>query len=111
METVTEKIREGRSCDPAEILAQIGMGVILATSGGRGAVIRDGEGYAIGVALPCATNRTVEVTLAFSDTYTVRRYRQIVNGANRGSFVVEYHADDIYCEQVSETVYTAGCWQ
>lgn len=104
-------IREGRSCDPAVILSQIGARNFLAISGGRASVITDEDGETIGVALPCGANRIVEVTLHFLDTYTVRRYRRVVNGANAGSLVLEHHAEDIYCHEVGEAAYTASCWR
>lgn len=108
---MTTRIREGRTCDAREVLSQIGTMTVLAVSGGRVSVIRDNEGEPIGVSLPCGTNRTVEVTLSFWDTYTVRRYRTIVNGARRGESIVEHEATDIYCDQISEAVYTASCWR
>lgn len=108
---MTTRIREGRTCDAREVLSQIGTMTVLAVSGGRVNAIRDNEGETIGVSLPCGTNRTVEVTLSFWDTYTVRRYRTIVNGARRGESIVEHEATDIYCDQISEAVYTASCWR
>ena len=105
------RIREGRYCDPTVLRDQIGLMTVLAVSGGRWGSIRDNEGEAIGVILPCGTNRTIEVTLSFMDTYTVRRYRQIVRGERRGDDIVEYEATDVYCDQISEVVYTASCWK
>jgi len=106
-----DRIREGRACDPRTVAEQIGVMTILAISGGRILVIRDADGESIGIAFPCGESRTVEVTLDFSDTYTVRRYRQIVRGERRGEFVTEFHADDIYCDQVAEVAYNASCWK
>ncbi len=83
----------------------------MAISGGRWSSIRDSESNVIGIALPCGTNRTVEVTLGFMDTYTVRRYRTVVRGERRGDDIVEYEASDIYCDQVSDIAFKASCWQ
>ena len=109
---MTTRIREGRYCDSATILRQIGGTTVLAVSGGRWGAIRDGESsQVIGVQLPCGTNRVVEVTLSFMDTYTVRRYRTVVRGERRGGDIMEYSATDIYCDELSNVVYEASCWK
>jgi len=108
---MTTRIREGRYCDATTILRQIGGTTVMAVTGGRYGVIRDSEKEVIGVQLICSANRTVEVTLSFMDTYTVRRYRTVVRGERRGDDIVEYEANDIYCDQLSDVVYTAGCWK
>lgn len=106
------RIREGRMCDPTVVRDQIGFMTVLAVSGGKWSPIKDEtDGAVIGISLPCGTNRTVEVVLNFLDLYTVRRYRTIVNGAKRGESVVEYEADDIYCTELSETVYQASLFR
>ena len=106
-----ERIREGRPCEAREIIRQIGVMNLLGVSGGRWGVIRDSYSEEIGVIIPCGTNREVEVTLSFWDTYTVRRYRTIVNGARRGESIVEHEATDIYCDQISEAVLVASFWR
>lgn len=106
------RIREGRDCDPKVLRDQIGMMTVLAVSGGRWGAIRSADGEAtIGLILPCGTNRTVEVTLSFWDTYTVRRYRQIVNGKRMGEDILEHEATNVYCDEISEAVYSASCWK
>lgn len=105
------RIREGRYCDPTVVRNQVGFMTTLAVSGGKWGVIRDREGEPIGITLPCGTNRTVEVVLNFLDLYTVRRYRTIVNGSRKGESVVEYEAQDIYCDELSETVYQASLFR
>jgi hypothetical protein len=105
------RIREGRQCDPKVLRDQIGMMTVMAVSGGRWGAIRTSDGEPIGVILPCGTNRTVEVTLSFWDTYTVRRYRQVVRGERRGDDIVEHEATNVYCDEISEAVYTASCWK
>lgn len=106
------RIREGRYCDPKVVRDQIGLMTVMAVSGGRWGAIRskDGDGD-IGLILPCGTNRTVEVTLSFMDTYTVRRYRHVVRGERRGEDIVEYESTDVYCDELSNAVYSASCWQ
>ena len=105
------RIREGRYCDPKVIRDQIGLITVLAISGGKWSSIRTSDGNAIGISLPCGTNRTVEVTLSFMDTYTVRRYRHIVRGERRGDDIVEYETDDIYCDQIAEVAYQASIFR
>lgn len=105
------RIREGRYCDPKVLRDQIGMMTVMAVSGGRWGAIRTSDGEPIGVIFPCGTNRTVEVTLSFWDTYTVRRYRQVVRGERRGEDILEHEATNVYCDEISEAVYTASCWK
>lgn len=105
------RIREGRQCDPKVLRDQIGMMTVMAVSGGRWGSIRTSDGESIGIILPCGTNRSVEVTLSFWDTYTVRRYRQVVRGERRGDDIVEHEATNVYCDQISEAVYSASCWK
>lgn len=106
------RIREGRDCDPKVLRDQIGMMTVLAVSGGRWSAIRSADGEAnIGLILPCGTNRTVEVTLSFWDTYTVRRYRQVVRGERKGEDILEHEATNVYCDQIGEAVYSASCWK
>jgi hypothetical protein len=105
------RIREGRQCDPKVLRDQIGIMTVMAVSGGRWGSIRTSDGEPIGIILPCGTNRSVEVTLSFLDTYTVRRYRQVVKGERRGDDIVEHEATNVYCDQISDAVYTASCWK
>lgn len=105
------RIREGRQCDPKVLRDQIGIMTVMAVSGGRWGSIRTSDGEPIGIILPCGTNRSVEVTLSFLDTYTVRRYRQVVKGERRGDDIVEHEATNVYCDQISDAVFTASCWK
>ena len=105
------RIREGRQCDPKVLRDQIGIMTVMAVSGGRWGSIRTSDGEPIGIILPCGTNRSVEVTLSFWDTYTVRRYRQVVRGERRGDDIVEHEATNVYCDEISEAVYSASCWK
>jgi hypothetical protein len=107
----TNIIREGRECDPTEIIRQIGKWNLLAISGGLWGAIKDSEGYEVGVFMPCSRNRMVEVILDFSDTYTVKRTRRVLVGANAGTTITEYETSFIYCDQVGEVAYQASCWK
>ena len=108
---MSDRIRQGRECDPVTLLRQIGTMNVLAVSGGRWGAILTAEGYPIGVVLPSSTNRVVEITLGGCDTYTVRRYRQIVKGGRRGDYVLEFDSAGVYCEQIGEVAYRASCWR
>jgi hypothetical protein len=87
-------------CDPQELKAQIGRMNILATSGGR-VVIRP-----TGVTLPCGYGYSVTVDLAAGDTYTVRRVF-----TRAGKVSVKGEREGVYCTEVGETVYRAGCFR
>jgi hypothetical protein len=110
-------VRQGRECDPRTLLAQIGAMNFLAISGGRFEVIyaldsEDDYGpYPIGVRLPVAQSRSVEVTLDWSDTYRVRRVRKVTQGAQRGSEVIEAEQTDVYFDEVGEVAYSLSCWK
>lgn len=112
---VTTIQREGRELSPIILLQQIGGMNLLAISGGRKSVVfhtdSEGETYPIGVALPVAQGRSVEVTLDWNDTYRVRRIRKVTNGANRGSEVIEAEQTEVYCDEVGEVAYSMSCWK
>ena len=113
METI---VRQGRECDPRVLLSQIGAMNFLAISGGRVEVItvtdeEMGDTYPIGVRLPVAQSRSVEVTLDWSDTYRVRRVRKVAQGAQRGSEVIEAEQTEVYCDEVGDTAYALSCWK
>ena len=87
-------------CDAQELKAQIGRMNILATSGGR-VTIRP-----TGITLPCRYGYSVTVDLALDDTYTVRRMF-----TRAGNASVKGEREGIYCTEVGETVYRAGCFR
>jgi hypothetical protein len=88
------------ACDTRELLRQIGMMNVLATSGGRV------EHRATGVTLKCGCGYYVTVDLAPGDTYTVRReFRRAGKVAVRGE------RTGVYCDEVGEQVYRAGCFR
>lgn len=105
--------REGRQCDPTEIIRQIGTMNIFAISGGRWGSLRNSEHptETIGVWLPCGVARMVEITLDFDDTYRVRRVRRVTRGSQRDHAIVESEVSGIYCDQVGEVAYSASCWR
>lgn len=83
----------------AELIHQIGTMNILATSGGR--VLR----YQNGIKLPVRYGYSVTVELEADDTYTVRRVFQ--RGAKT---FVKAERSNVYCDEVGEIVYRAGCY-
>ena len=112
---ITKVQREGRELHPLILLKQIGAMNLLAISGGRKSVIfytdPDNDTYPIGVALPIAQGRSVEVTLDWNDTYRVRRIRKVTNGAKRGSEVIEAEQTEVYFDEVGEVAYAMSCWK
>lgn len=87
-------------CDAAELVRQIGAANILATSGGR-IWRRD-----TGITLPVHYGYSVTVDLAPGDTYTVRR---VFTRAGRSWIKAELAG--VYCDQVGEQAYRAGCFR
>lgn len=87
-------------CDAGTLVRQIGAMNILATSGGR---IWRRE---TGITLPVHYGYSVTVDLAAGDTYTVRRvFTRGVRAWVKGEL------EGVYCEQVGEAVYRAGCFR
>ena len=111
---ITTVQREGRELSPTILLQQIGGMNLLAISGGRKSVVfhtdSEGETYPIGVALPVAQGRSVEVTLDWDDTYRVRRVRRGM-GRLKGSEFLEAELTGVYCEEVGEVAYGMSCWK
>jgi hypothetical protein len=92
--------RQFTGCDTRELKRQIGMASILATSGGR-VLHRE-----TGITLPCRYGYSVTVDLAADDTYTVRRVF-----TRAGKVTVKGERTGVYCDEVGETVYRAGCFR
>lgn len=103
--------REGRPCNTADIISQVGRMNILAVSGGRIGALGTKDGESVGIFLPITHDRRVEVVLGVMDTYTVRRVRHILKGQHIGAEVIEVEHDDVYCDEVGELVYQASCWK
>lgn len=104
-------VRDGRPCDTAEVMNQIGKMVVLAVSGGRMANLKDKEGETVGVILPITSTRRIEVVLDYSDTYIVRRIRYIQTGKLAHTEQVEAELNNIYCDQLAEVVLNLSTWK
>lgn len=92
--------------DPDETVRQIGMINLAATSGGR--VLRVASafhGLVDLLVLPVAHGYSVEVALDASDTYNVRRV--FTRGGVR---TVKDELTNVYCDQIGDAVYAAGCY-
>ena len=87
-------------CDAQTLKAQIGMGNILAISGGR-VIVRK-----TGITLPCRYGYAVTIDLAANDTYTVRRLF-----TKSGRTWLHGERTDDYCEEVGEVAYRAGMFR
>jgi hypothetical protein len=87
--------------DARELLGQIGMGNLMAISGGRF------QARETGVTLPVSNGYTVTVDLDIaSDTYTVRRIFK------RGTKTwVKGERTQVYADEVSEAAYYASCFR
>lgn len=107
--------RQGRECDAAEIIRQVGKWNLLAISGGKWGVLYEFVDnvtfYPIGAWLPCGAARMVEITLDFDDTYRVRRVRRITRGAQKNGGIIEFEQTGVYCDEVGEVAYRASCWR
>lgn len=103
--------REGRPCDTGEVIAQMGKMTFLAVCGGKWAKVYDSGKETVGVLMFCGESRAVEVVLDPWDTYTVRRVRLVNRGELKGSIVVESEVSDVYCDNLTEVVYSASCWK
>lgn len=91
--------REGRECDPNEILRQIGSGNVAAISGGRAQSVTDSAGRTTGVYLPSGQGYGVVVYLDWDDTYVVQR---VFGGQVKGE------ERDVYFDGVGDAAYRAG---
>lgn len=86
--------------DTQTIVEQIGMGNVLAISGGR---VTHRE---TGITLPVRYGYSVTVDLAAGDTYTVRRVF-----TRKGVSTIKGESADVYAEQVGEMAYRASCYR
>lgn len=102
---------DGRPCDPAVIVSQVGRLTVAGISGGRVVAIATPDGEKCGVLLPISGGRAVEIVLDWMDTYTVRRVRLVTRGKEAGTVVVESERVGVYCDEVSEVAWSASCWK
>lgn len=100
----------GRECDPTVIRQQIGGRTFLGVCGGKWAKIND-YSFPCGVILFLGSSRALEVILDFDDTYKVRRNRLVTHGVNKGDIITESETKGVYCEDLSEAVWSASCWK
>jgi hypothetical protein len=87
------------------IVQQIGMGNVLAISGGRISLAKSDEGQTV-VVLPVAHGYRVEVEyLLGADTYEVRRIF-----ARGGKDFLKGVQTNVYCDQLGDAAYKASCY-
>lgn len=96
-----------RPFDEDQLLAQIGKQNIFAISGGRVEIWRTNDGKAARtVTLPVSNGYSVEIYLAWDDTYTVtRQFKRKGQYTNKGTI------EGVYCENIGEVVYQASCFR
>lgn len=113
MVTRLNKDRNQRYADTQTVIDQIGRMTIMACAGTMKHVhvVRNTEKEPCGIIMWLGTNRACEVVLDWNDTYSVRRYRIITKGQKAGTIETEVEHSDIYCDQLSDVVYTASCWK
>ena len=87
-------------CDTATLARQIGVGNILAISGGR--ITR----HRTGIILPVSHGYRVAVDLAANDTYTVRRVF-----VRSGKVTVKQAWTYVHADEVGAVAYEASCFR
>jgi kynurenine formamidase len=95
----------GRPFDENELIAQIGVGNVLAISGGRVGVITE-NGETVGVEMPVSNGYWVVISLGWDDTWTVSR-QYVRNGVASDKGTLE----GVYADQVGEIAYRASCFR
>jgi len=100
-------IEKYRPFDEDQLLAQIGKQNIFAISGGRVEIWRTNDGKAARtVTLPVSNGYSVEIYLAWDDTWTVtRQFKRKGQYSNKGTL------EQIYPENIGEVVYRASCFR
>lgn len=91
---------EFRTCDTSELIEQLGMGNLLAISGGR--VIK----RSTGVTLPISNGYSLTIDRAWSDTYTVRRLF-----TRSGKVSIKGELTGVYCDDLGEVAYYGSCFR
>lgn len=100
MNTVITSRGGARDADARLIRDQIGLGNVLAISGGRWFVQEHG------IRLPVSNGYSVVVTYEDNDTYTVER---VFKRGDRVS--IKGSRTDVYAEELGETAYRASCFR
>ena len=104
---MTETYEKYRPFDEDQLLAQIGRGNIFAISGGRIQVWRTNDGKATRtVTLPVSNGYSVEIYLAWDDTYTVTRQFK-----RKGEYINKGTVEGVYADNIGEVVYKASCFR
>ena len=90
-----------------ELLRQIGVQNVFAISGGRVGVWRTNDGQACrSITLPVSNGYSVEIYLAWDDTYTVTRQFK-----RKGQYINKGTVEGVYCENIGEVAYQASCFR
>lgn len=90
-----------------ELLKQIGIQNVFAISGGRVQVWRTDDGQACrSITLPVSNGYSVEIYLAWDDTYTVTRQFK-----RKGQYFNKGTVEGVDCENVGEVAYRASCFR
>jgi len=90
-----------------ELLKQIGIQNVFAISGGRVQVWRTNDGQACrSITLPVSNGYSVEIYLAWDDTYTVTRQFK-----RKGQYFNKGTVEGVYCENIGEVAYQASCFR
>ena len=90
-----------------ELLKQIGIQNVFAISGGRVQVWRTNDGQACrSITLPVSNGYSVEIYLAWDDTYTVTRQFK-----RKGQYINKGTVEGVYCENIGEVAYKASCFR
>ncbi len=90
-----------------ELLKQIGVQNVFAISGGRVEVWRTNDGQACrSITLPVSNGYSVEIYLAWDDTYTVTRQFK-----RKGQYFNKGTVEGVYCENIGEVAYKASCFR
>jgi len=104
---MTETYEKYRPFDEDQLLAQIGRGNIFAISGGRVQVWRTNDGKATRtVTLPVSNGYSVEIYLAWDDTYTVTRQFK-----RKGEYINKGTVKGVYADNIGEVAYRASCFR
>jgi hypothetical protein len=100
-------IEKYRPFDEDQLLAQIGKQNIFAISGGRVEIWRTNDGKAARtVTLPVSNGYSVEIYLAWDDTWTVTRQFK-----RKGQYINKGTLEQIYPENIGEVAYRASCFR
>jgi hypothetical protein len=90
-----------------ELLKQIGIQNVFAISGGRVEVWHTNDGKACrSITLPVSNGYSVEIYLAWDDTYTVTRQFK-----RKGQYFNKGTVEGVYCENIGEVAYQASCFR